>query len=254
MEINRYLVKRLFAILMLPLAFLIVFPTTVLAATNYGDGNYGGGNYNVGDTPAPTSAPTNNNSSSTSSSPVSAPTCGDSATTGIPDLFEIRTTKNTATLFFAPPRMPYSNFYIAFSRRMDIWEYGTQYNQGYSGGVLSYTIYSLQPNTKYYFEIRSGNGCATGAWGNMMIATTTSAGQTRAYYKNAATAIVQQTKAVINNIVSPIKELINNLIPAQKTTTTPAPKTFTQTQTQTQPQTSVQPNPKPKFCILWWCF
>jgi cobalamin biosynthesis Mg chelatase CobN len=33
-------------------------------------------------------------------------------------------------------------------------------------------VNSLQPNTKYYFKIRSGNGCATGNWSNEISAQT----------------------------------------------------------------------------------
>jgi hypothetical protein len=217
--------------------------------------NYSGGystkTFEVRKSPDP-AALTSGGSSNTS---VGTPPCNNAVTTGVPDLFEIRTSKNTATLYFAPPIMPYSNFYIAFSRRTDTWEYGTQYNQGYSGGVLSYTINSLQPNTKYYFKLRAGNGCGTGSYGNIMTATTTSSGQTKTYYRNVATAVVQQTKAVVNTFLSPIKKFINNLIPTPKPTATTAPSIINvQTDIPTQVPTQTQSTPKSKFCILWWCF
>lgn len=124
------------------------------------------------------------------SSPPSAPTCRNIVSANAPDLFEIRTTRNSATLYFAPPRMPYSNFYVAFSRKPDIWEYGTQYDQAYSSGVLSYTVYLLDPNTKYYFMMRSGNGCAAGKWGNTMSAITSTSNRTRVFYRSVQTPLM----------------------------------------------------------------
>jgi hypothetical protein len=136
-------------------------------------------------------------------------------------------------------------------------EYGAEFNQGYSGGVLSYTITMLQPNTKYYFKVRAGNGCATGNWGNTMSASTTSSTtQTKTYYKNIFTAIVEQVKTTINNVL-PNKKINsnndeqvqitnNNLTPTTQPVTTLAPKTETPTQKPTKE--------KGNFCILWWCF
>ena len=63
---------------------------------------------------------------------------------------------------------------MEYSRKQDSWEYGVEFPQGYSSGVIAYTISMLQPNTKYYFAVRSGNGCATGEWGNTMAAITNS--------------------------------------------------------------------------------
>ena len=187
----------------------------------------------MGATAAP--AATVSNSTSTAAG------CGDSASVGAPNLFEIRTTKNTATLFFAPPVMPYSNFYVAFSRKADVWEYGTQYNQGYSGGVLRFTINSLQSNTKYYFKIRSGNGCATAGWSNTMTASTTSSGQ-RTYYKNISTAVVQTFKSIVAK-VQPVNSPASTSVPSY-TAPSISPSV---------PQAATE-TPKKKTCILWWCF
>jgi hypothetical protein len=185
-------------------------------------------------------SPTSNNSS--------ASTCGDSVTTGTPNLFEIHTAKNSATLYFAPPTMPYSNFYVAYSTKSDIWEYGTQYNQGYSPGVLRYTINSLKSNTKYYFLLRAGNGCATGNWGNTMIASTSNSQRT--YYKNNITSFVQNKKTTMNDLV-PVAGTPNP-IPTSSPTITAAPEINTPVPAQMPAQT--QPVSKSKFCILWWCF
>ena len=231
------MIKRLFATVTSTLILLAVFPVIVLAATNYGDGNYGDGVYGGGDTP------------STNSSSEGAPGCNNSVTTGKPDLFEIRTTKNSATLYFAPPVMPYSNFYIAYSQKPNVWQYGVQFDQGSSGGVLKYTINKLNPKTKYYFMIRPGNGCMAGNWGNTMTAITTSSGQIRIFYKNLKVRIAQQTKA-IPTYLSPIKKVIDNLINTVNPKATVAPTTDTQTQVTTPTTTPA----KAKFCFLWWCF
>lgn len=224
------MIKRLFAIVTSVFLFLIVFPVIVFAATNYGEGTYGEGVYNVGATAAPAASVSNSTSTST------AATCGDSASVGAPNLFEVRTTKNSATLFFAPPVMPYSNFYVAFSRKADVWEYGTQYNQGYSGGVLQFTVNLLSPNTKYYFKIRSGNGCATGSWSNTMVITTNQ----RTYYKNLTTAVSQIFKSIVNK---PAPTSVPSYSAPAIVTGTP----------QAVPQTATQ-TPQKKTCILWWCF
>jgi hypothetical protein len=126
-------------------------------------------------TPTPSPTPTQGNSGSGNNPGAPGPSvCSDSVGTGTPDLFEITTTNTSATLYFAPPNPPYSSFYVEYSRDPNTWEYGTTFPQSYSSGVLQYTISMLAPNTKYYFSIRSGNGCATGAWSNTMSATTTS--------------------------------------------------------------------------------
>jgi hypothetical protein len=142
--------------------------------------------------------------------------------------------------------MPYSNFYIAYSTKSDSWQYGTQYDQGYSSGVLRYTVNVLQPNTTYYFKIRPGNGCAPGNWGNTMMGTTTSSTQTKTYYKNVITAVVQSTKY-----------FFNNLFPSKSVNTPQPTSTVKPTETQNpiqKPTQTAAPTPKSKFCILWWCF
>jgi hypothetical protein len=189
----------------------------------------------------PSSTNTFSNSLSGNSS-SSAPGCGNSITDGKPDLFEIRANDKTATLYFAPPTMPYNSFYIAYSRKPDSLEYGTEFNQSYSGGVVKQTINMLQPNTKYYFKIRAGNGCATGSWGNTMTAKTTSfPSQNRIFYKNVFTAIRQK--------------VINKLLPTSSVNSSFTPKSEPTAATPTIAVSTPKPTPtKNKFCILWWCF
>jgi hypothetical protein len=159
-----------------------------------------------------------------------------------------------------PPKAPYSKIYVAYSRRSDSWEYGTEYNQNYSSGVLQFTVNALSPNTKYYFKIRPGNGCMAGNWGNTMAAITTGSDQTRTFYKNFITSVVQQTKTVVTSVLTPIKKAIDTLV--QPANPTPSPSvtpmtvplaTLAPIQT-ILPQITPQATPKPKFCIFWWCF
>jgi hypothetical protein len=155
-----------------------------------------------------------------------------------------------ATVYFTPPGMPYDSFYIAYSRKSDAWEYGTELKQQYSGGVIKKDITLLNPNTPYYFAIRAGNGCATGGWGNTMTATTTSSpGKQKSFYKNVFTALKQ-------NIIQkafPVKESSSEdssaILHAEPIATlTPMPTKVSEVQRE-----KLLP-PKNKFCILWWCW
>ncbi|NCU33416.1 MAG: hypothetical protein EOM23_10935, partial [Candidatus Moranbacteria bacterium] len=191
---------------------LFLFPMGVWAETTYGDGTYGEAEYNVGGSTtqaAATSSPTFN---------TTPPGCTDTVTSAVPDLFEIRTNKDTMVLYFSPPSGEYSSFYIAFSRDPNKWEYGTEYNQGYYPGVLKYTIHLLDSNTTYYVKIRPGNGCATGNWSNTMTAKTTT-GSEKVFYK--------YTK--IQTVTSNIKSVISKVIPTKDETETTAEPTVVPT-------------------------
>jgi hypothetical protein len=254
-------IKSLFLIFILWAVFLPQFAV----ASNYGDGDYNSGFYGGTDTPTPTPSPTavptqqNSNNSTSGNSGTSAPGCNSQASAGKPDLFEIRVKKNEAQLFFAPPVAPYTYFYIAYSRKADQWEYGTQFDQGYSTGVLTSTIRALQANTKYYFKIRSGNGCATGEWGNTMtVMTTNSASKLKTFYKNIFTAIVSRTKNIISQVLPAKPKLIDPLVtdhPTEKPVPTARIYPTAAAPTIPRPRATADPTPvKEKFCLLWWCF
>ena len=184
-------------------------------------------------------------STNNSSSNSSASGCNSSVTDGKPDLFEIRVNNKTATLYFAPPGAPYDTFYIAYSRKPDSWEYGTEFNQSYSGGVIKQTINLLSPNTKYYFKIRAGNGCAAGSWGNTMTVTTTSsASRNKTFYKNVYYTAVWQ-------------KVVNILLPKRPANLSPSPMPKPELVAPTPAVGTPTPKPTPakrRFCILWWCF
>ncbi len=44
-------------------------------------------------------------------------------------------------------------------------------NKNQSSGVESIEIRFLEPMTNYWFTVRAGNGCATGAWSTWLKAT-----------------------------------------------------------------------------------
>jgi len=122
-------------------------------------------------TPTPVTASTPVSSSGSNGSDVGY--CSKQSPTSSPDLFQIDSGKNTAILYFAPAGMPYDSYNIAYGRSPDKPEYGVEFPQTPSSGVIRYQINALKPNTAYYFTIRAGNGCATGSFSNILRSKTT---------------------------------------------------------------------------------
>lgn len=204
-------------------------------------------------TPTPTSAPQQSSVSSSSSSSTSnsVPSCGNSITSGVPDLFEIRSNNNVATLYFSPPPGPYTSFYISYSKKPNVFEHGVEYNQSFSSGVIKYSVSMLQPNTKYYFKIRAGNGCATGNWSNTMsIKTTNTKLQTKIYYKNIFVPIFSKVSNFVKTIVSK-KPVVT---PKQDDYTKPITSPTVITPNLPLPTVAQIVTTKKKWCILWWCW
>lgn len=105
--------------------------------------------------------------------PASAPNCTDNPPSKPPDLFQIDTSNNSATLYFAPAGNPVNKYYISYGEIKDQMQYGVEYNQNYANGVLDFTVNALSPNKIYYFKIRGGNGCMPGEWSNILKVKTT---------------------------------------------------------------------------------
>ena len=114
----------------------------------------------------------NTSSSNSSSSPALAPACGDWPPLTVPNLFQIDTTNTTATLYFSPVNDYLSYYFIAYGFKEGDWRFGTQFNSSQKIGVVSHKINALSPNTKYYFQVRGGNGCAPGKWSKSLMAKT----------------------------------------------------------------------------------
>lgn len=214
--------------------------------------------------------PPSNNTSSTpvSNGPPAPLSCSYGSPSGTPDLFEIDTVNNKATLYFSPAGMPYSSYYIAYGRVDGNWEYGVEFAHPYSPGVIKYTISSLNSNTVYFFKVRAGNSCATGNFSKSVGAkTTNSAKVIKKFYKNpivalkstvstSVSSIVKSitTKKAAPKVISPIPvnspevkgltTVNKNALPTVKPDVRMIPKVV---------QPSPTPSPKKNFCILWWC-
>lgn len=129
-------------------------------------------------TPPPTSTPATQSTSegggSSSGNNSSAPSCTNSQPSGSPNLFQIDVSQTQAVLYFAPVQNA-DNYFISYGYASGDQRFGVALD-GQSSGVLSYTLNSLSPNTDYYIQIRAGNGCMPGNWGNTMKITTTENG------------------------------------------------------------------------------
>jgi hypothetical protein len=109
-------------------------------------------------------------SSSSENSEPSPKTCTDQAPSNAPNLFQIDTTADTATLYFAPATET-SDYYVSFSENEAAEEHGAELSLDYDG-VQQFTVEQLNPNTTYYFKVRGQNGCMPGEWSQVVSATT----------------------------------------------------------------------------------
>ncbi|MFA5894226.1 MAG: fibronectin type III domain-containing protein [Candidatus Shapirobacteria bacterium] len=222
-------------------------------------------------TPTPTATPTsvpqnnsNNNNSNSSQGSNSAPSCSDSPTLFTPDLFEIRTTKNTAKLQFTP--LPDTNkYYISFSVKPSAEENGEEVVLTREG-IQSHTVYQLKPYTFYYFKVRGHNGCMPGKWSNIVKVRTSS----QVFYKNSLPISNLSSSRTTKTIIPAKNKAKDRIIPSNSTTTetqiilppsvaiTDAPQPTQVTNIAPVQKNSEAPASapveKPKRCFLWWCF
>jgi hypothetical protein len=148
-------------------ATAIAYSSTI----NYGDNLTNWTNIGPTTTPTPTSTPiTSSSSESSTSSTGTAPSCNDQTPQGKPDLFQIDTTTNQATLHFTPVS-GISKYYLSYSTNPSAEQHGTEVSLG-TEGVQSFTINLLSSETTYYFKVRGQNGCAPGDWSGIKPATT----------------------------------------------------------------------------------
>lgn len=123
-------------------------------------------------TPSPTvNVTVNERSTSNGGGPVAAPVCSKTPPDAAPHLFQINTTQTEATLYFTPLKNNISYYFIAYGFTPGDLRFGTSFEFGSYDGVIDHTVSMLTPGTKYYFQIRGGNGCATGAWSSSVPAT-----------------------------------------------------------------------------------
>lgn len=161
-------------------------------------------------------------SSAVYSSPGSAPGCVATPPSGAPDIFQIDVSDKTAKLYFSPAGKPFDRYFISFGLSANAEQYGSEFYQTNSGGVATYSVYKLTPDTTYYFKIRGGNGCATGSWSKVMKAKTNSRFESKvtSVYKNTVTAITSKVAPSLGEkplnlwqrFVEMLKDLVNYLL------------------------------------------
>lgn len=125
-------------------------------------------------TPSPTvNVTVNENVAANAASAANAkpPVCSKTPPYNAPHLFQINTTQTEATLYFTPIKDNISYYFIAYGFTPGDLRFGTSFEMGSYDGVLDHTVSMLTPGTKYYFQIRGGNGCATGPWSSSVSAT-----------------------------------------------------------------------------------
>ncbi|MEK7177441.1 MAG: fibronectin type III domain-containing protein, partial [Patescibacteria group bacterium] len=161
-------------------------------------------------------------SSTSSSSGTSAPTtpgCSNQSPDHSPDLFQIDTSKSNAKLFFTPVNNAVDYYYIAYGFTEGDERFGVKFDKGYYDGVIDYTVNELAPNTSYYFRVRAGNGCATGAWSNWMLAKTDGG-----FAKDVKEAVIEPTKSA----ESPTLGVSDSVAPNQQVTQPTVKKSWQQ--------------------------
>ncbi len=112
---------------------------------------------------------------STSSAAASPPACNDLIPHAFPDLFQIDTTKTSATLHFTPLTQNVTDHMITYGFTPGDERFAVLTKQDVATGALSFTVNMLSPNTTYYFRVRYLNGCSSGAWSNEVKIKTTGA-------------------------------------------------------------------------------
>ena len=136
----------------------------------YGSGAYSGsGTSSATPTPTATSSSSNSSNGSTlGASDAKPPSCSEQPPGSAPDLFQIDRIGRSARLYLAPAVQPYNKYIIAYGIDDRTEQFGVQFEMGYTTGVIDYAINELEPDTAYSFKVQAGNGCATGAWSNVL--------------------------------------------------------------------------------------
>lgn len=158
--------KQLFKHIVVGSLIVTFFLSPTLAfAANYGEGSYGGGSYGNGSTPITTTiSSTVSSTFSSVSNSIGAFFCTNQAPASAPNLYQINTTGNTATVYFAPAGGSYTTHFISFGQGNKNEGNGADLALSSSKGAMSYKVAYLAPNTFYTFKVRGGNGCKPGPW------------------------------------------------------------------------------------------
>jgi hypothetical protein len=162
------LIKQGLTLLLFLLITLSLFPSDAFAAA-YGECGYGEGKYGTGCTA--TTGTSDSGSSGDGSSTPSAPSCTALAPSSAPWLYgAIAQDGNSILLYFTDASDPVDSYALEFGTESGNYQWGATNIGG--KGLRTYLVQSLLPNKTYYFRVRGGNGCATGAWSNEISAKT----------------------------------------------------------------------------------
>jgi hypothetical protein len=77
---------------------------------------------------------------------------------------------NALDLYITPADEPFDKYFIQYGPYPGVYLYGAEFGAFKDTRIIPITY--LSPNTKYYFRIRAGNGCANGAWSNELFGKT----------------------------------------------------------------------------------
>lgn len=102
---------------------------------------------------------------------VAAPVCSDTPPGGAPVLLSAISGVNSVTLIWSEAPDPVSYYLVAYGTLSSVYSFG---NPNIGGkGTTSYTVSGLSGGMTYYFVVRAGNGCATGAFSGELTAAPT---------------------------------------------------------------------------------
>ena len=96
----------------------------------------------------------------------SAPGCSQSAPLGVPNLYQVNLTGNSATIYFVPVS-GVTGYSISYGSNSNADSFGVSFNSSQTTGAEEYTINNLYPGM-WYFKVRGQNGCMPGSWSNTL--------------------------------------------------------------------------------------
>lgn len=201
--------KKIYLVLFVVI-FCLSFSTEKVFAQAYGDCKYGDGDYGTGCVATPTPGSSNNSGGTSGGGSGDgsgggnggrSDACTAQVPTASPDLFEIDVKGTDATLYIAPPPMPYSSYQISFGDGNKDEGYNVTFPVSNATGAIAYTVHSLQQWRTYSFKVRALNSCMPGNWsGDITVkAGATSSTSINKYYPSHTPTLsyVPQTKVTM---------------------------------------------------------
>lgn len=106
-------------------------------------------------------------SQSVSTGSSSIPSCTNEKPASAPNLFQVNSQGNTATIYFVPVTGQNTKYIVNYGVNNDASGFGVEFNYLDRSGVIPYSINSLFPGT-WYFKVRGSNGCMPGDWSQIL--------------------------------------------------------------------------------------